>query len=99
MGQGFNVNVPELVSHARTVANISHQVQAVTSSAQAVNGDAFGVIGQFFAQAVIGACGDVVQGIVKVATSVDDVRKGLEAVAKTYSDIDAANAGTFAGKL
>ena len=99
MGQGFNVNVQELVNHTQTVATISSQVQAVTSSAQAVNGDAFGMIGQFFAQAIMGACGDVVQGIMKVATAVDDVRKGLEAVTQAYSEIDSANANTFAGKL
>ncbi|WP_156757597.1 type VII secretion target [Actinokineospora pegani] len=99
MGQSFNVNVQELVGHAKTVATISNQVNAATGSAQAVSGDAYGMIGQFFAQAIMGACGDVAQGIVKVATSVDDVRKGIEAVAKQYSDIDAANANTFAGKL
>lgn len=99
MGTGFNVNVQELVKHAATVATISSQVSAATGSAQSVSGDAFGMIGQFFAQAILGACGDVVQGITKVATSVDDVRKGIEAVAKEYQDIDSANADTFAGRL
>ncbi len=94
---GFNVNVQEMRVHARTVATLSTQVRSATGAAQAVSGDAYGVIGQFFASAILSACGDVLQGIQKVATAIDDVRKGLEDVAKEYEQIDLGNAATFGG--
>ena len=94
-GRAVSVTVAPGLPKASSAATLS----AAAGSAQAVSGDAIGVIGQFFAQAILGACGDVVQGITKVASSVDDVRKGIEAVAKEYQDIDTANANTFAGRL
>ncbi|WP_026424750.1 type VII secretion target [Actinokineospora inagensis] len=98
MGTGFNVNVAELRVHAGSVATCSAQAQAATGATQSVSDAAFGMIGQFFATAIMAACGDVLQGIQKVATAIDDVRKGVEAVARDYEQIDSGNAATFGGK-
>lgn len=98
MGSGFSVNVAEVRVHSRTVAACSAQVHSATGAAQSVPDGAYGVIGQFFASAILSACGDVVQGIARVATAVDDVRAGLEAVAEQYSSIDADIAATLDGK-
>lgn len=95
MASGFSVNVAEVRAHSRTVAACSAQVRSAIGSAQSVSDGAYGVIGQFFASAILGACGDVVQGIAKVATAVDDVREGLQAVADQYSSIDADIAATL----
>ncbi|GLZ43704.1 type VII secretion target [Actinokineospora sp. NBRC 105648] len=97
MGTGFNVNVAEMRVHARTVATCSTQVHSATGATQAVSDNAYGAIGQFFASAILSACGDVLQGIHKVATAIDDVRKGLEDVARDYEQIDLGNAATFGG--
>lgn len=97
MGNGFNVNVGEVRVHARTVATCSSQVRSTTGVAQLVGDGAYGVIGQFFASAILQACGDVLEGIQRVATAVDDVRAGLEAVAADYEQIDLGNAATFGG--
>ncbi|WP_436493545.1 type VII secretion target [Actinokineospora sp. HUAS TT18] len=98
MGSGFNVNVTEVRVHTRTVQTCSTQVHSATGSAQSVTDGAYGVIGQFFASAILSACGDVVQGIAKVAGSLDDVRQGLEDIAKEYENIDNANASTLNGR-
>ncbi|MGX7825488.1 type VII secretion target [Actinokineospora sp. 24-640] len=97
MGTGFTVNVAEVRGHARTVADCSGQVQGARDLAQLVSDNAYGVIGGFFASAILSACGDVLEGIQKVAAAVDDVRQGLEAVAADYEMIDQGNAVTFGG--
>ncbi|GAA3027186.1 type VII secretion target [Actinokineospora globicatena] len=99
MGTGFNVNVAEMRAHASTVATCAAQVQSATGATQSISGAAYGMIGQFFATAIMAACGDVLQGIQKVATAMDDVRKGLEDVARDYERIDLGNAATFGGRL
>ncbi len=97
MGNGFNVNVGEVRVHASTVATCSVRVRSSGGSAAAVSSGAYGLIGQFFADAILGACGDVLDGIQKVASAVDDVRAGLESVAADYEQIDFGNAKTLSG--
>ncbi|MGW5054828.1 type VII secretion target [Actinokineospora sp. NPDC004072] len=98
MGSGFNVNVAEVRGHSRTVADCSAQVDGARNLAQQVSGNAYGLIGSFFASALLSACGDVLEGIGRVAAAVDDVRQGLEAVADDYEAIDLGNAATFTGR-
>ena len=98
MGSGFNVSVPEVRGHARTVAACSAQVQGAQNLTQMVTDNAYGLIGSFFASAVLSACGDVLEGFQKVASAIDDVRQGLEAVAEDYEAIDLGNAATFGGR-
>ncbi|SDD28924.1 type VII secretion target [Actinokineospora iranica] len=98
MGSGFDVDVAAVRVHAHTVATISTRVGSATGSARSVSDGAYGLIGQFFATAITGACGDVLDGVRKVATAVDDVRAGLETVAREYERTDAGNAATFAGR-
>jgi uncharacterized protein YukE len=99
MGDGFNVNIAEMRGHARTVSECSAQVHGAQGITQQVGQDAYGLIGSFFASFILSACGDVLEGFQKVATAIDDVRQGLEAVAADYESIDMGNARTFGGRI
>jgi hypothetical protein len=93
MADGFDVNVNELRQHAQTVANIANLVNAACRVAQGnPSGNAYGVIGQFFAAAILSACGNVRDGIMKGAQSFMDVQNGLKAVADLYQQVDQAHA-------
>src|SRR2546430_13206253 len=93
MADGFNINLGELRTHASTVGGIAGQVNAASSAAQsALHGNAYGVIGQFLATALLAACGQTGQSIVQAAKSLSDVQAGLKAVADLYQQIDQAHA-------
>ncbi|WP_035307018.1 type VII secretion target [Actinokineospora inagensis] len=94
---GFDVNLGELRAHAATVAEVASEVSAATSGAQATSGNAFGVIGSFFAQAILAASGDVGEAFTKTAQAYQDVRSGLTTVADDYQRIDEAHAQVFGG--
>jgi len=90
---GFNVNVGEVREHSATVATLSSQVNSACQTASAsVHGNAYGVIGQFFAAALMGAGDQVRDGILKAAKSFVDVQAGLNAVADLYHQVDNAHA-------
>ena len=90
---GFNVNVAEVRVHSSTVATISSQVSSACQTASAsVHGDAYGMIGQFFAAALMMAGDQVREGILKAAKSFMDVQSGLNAVADLYHQVDQAHA-------
>jgi Excreted virulence factor EspC, type VII ESX diderm len=90
---GFNVNVAEVRVHSSTVATISSQVSSACQTASAsVHGDAYGMIGQFFAAALMMAGDQVREGILKAAKSFMDVQSGLKAVADLYQQVDQAHA-------
>lgn len=90
---GFNVNVAEVRVHSSTVATISSQVSSACQTATAsVHGDAYGMIGQFFAAALMMAGDQVREGILKAAKSFMDVQSGLKAVADLYQQVDQAHA-------
>lgn len=90
---GFNVNVGEVRVHSSTVATISSQVNSACQTAQAsVHDNAYGVIGQFFAAAIMLASDQVRDGFLKAAKSFLDVKSGLDAVANTYQQVDEARA-------
>lgn len=93
MGDSFSVNVAEVRSHATTVGTLAGQVREATTAAQtSVSGDAYGLIGQFFASAIIEACGTGQEGFAKAAQTVDQMRDGLNATAELYQGIDQSNA-------
>ena len=90
---GFNVDVGEVRAHSSTVATISSQVNSACQTAQAsVHDNAYGVIGQFFAAAIMLAGDQVRDGILKAAKSFLDVKHGLDAVADAYHKVDQAHA-------
>jgi len=90
---GFNVNLAELRTHSATVATLSSQVNSACQTASAsVHDNAYGVIGQFFAAALMMASDQVRDGILKAAKSFMDVKAGLDAVAKAYQEVDQAHA-------
>jgi len=93
---GFHVNVAEVRAHSSTVATISSQVSAACQTAQAsVHDNAYGVVGQFFAAALMMASDQVRDGILKAAKSFVDVKTGLDAVANRYQQVDQARADLF----
>jgi len=90
---GFNVNLGEVRVHSSTVATLSSQVSSAGQTAQAsVHDNAYGMIGQFFATAIMGASDQVRDGILKAARSFMDVQAGLTAVADLYQQVDQAHA-------
>lgn len=93
MVDDFTVNVGEVRVHSSTVASLSSQVNSACGSAQAsVHGDAYGMIGQFFAAAMMLASDQVRDGILKAAKSFLDVHTGLIAVADLYQEVDQRHA-------
>jgi hypothetical protein len=93
MGDGFHVNAGEVRVHSSTVATISTQVSSACGTAQAsVNDNAYGLIGQFFAAAIMLASDQVREGILKAAKSLNDVQTGLDAVADLYQRVDETHA-------
>lgn len=90
---GFNVNVGEVRVHSSTVATLSSQVSSACQTASASPHDnAYGVIGQFFAAALMLASDQVRDGILGAARSFLDVKAGLDAVADAYHQVDQARA-------
>jgi hypothetical protein len=93
MGDAFEINVGDLRQHASTVATISSEVNMACQLAQAaLQGNAYGVIGQFLALALMQAGGDVRDVILKAVKSFTDVQSGLKAVADLYEQVDKAHA-------
>ena len=85
MGDGFNVNVDEVRSHAQAVGDIAATVRSVAGGAQdSVSGGAFGQIAEFFASAVTGAADTVRQSMGHAGETVDQVRSGLNLAADGY---------------
>jgi uncharacterized protein YukE len=96
MADGFSINLDELRQHANTVSTISNQVNQASNAAQsALHGNAYGVIGQFFAAALMSACGQTGQSIMQAAKSLADIESGLKSVAQLYQQIDQARASMF----
>jgi hypothetical protein len=96
MGEGYDVDVGEVRAHSATVATISNQVGSACGTAQAsVHDNAYGMIGQFFAAAMMLAGDQARDGILKAAQSFADVRSGLSAVADLYQQVDVAHARLF----
>ena len=90
---GFNVNVGEMRVHSSTVATLSSQVNSACGTASAsVHDNAYGMIGQFFAAAIMVASDQVRDGILRAAKSFMDVQSGLKAVADLYQEVDRAQA-------
>lgn len=91
--ESFDVNVGEVRVHSSTVATLSSQVTSACQTAQAsVHDNAYGMIGQFFAAAIMLASDQVRDGILKAAKSFLDVQAGLAAVADLYQQVDEAHA-------
>lgn len=96
MGDGFDINVGEVRAHCSTVATLSSQVNSAGGPAQAsVHDNAYGVIGQFFAAAIMLASDDARDGILRAARSLTDVHSGLTAVVDAYQQVDQARADVF----
>lgn len=98
MGSQFSVDVGQVHQHASTVSGLAGQVQqAATTANSAVSGDAYGVIGQFFASAVLQACGDIQGGIGTAAQTMQSMSNGLRATGELYQRLDELGASGFQG--
>jgi methyl-accepting chemotaxis protein len=96
MGEGFNVVVGEVRSHAQTVTTIASQVRSASGGAQeSVGGGAFGQIGEFFASAITQACGELRTIGDRASQTVDQVQSGLSQVADAYQSVDDNHASLF----
>src|SRR2546421_427043 len=98
MSDSFNVTVAEVRKHADAVQKIASVVSGARSAAgPAVGEGSYGLVGEFFAAAISGAAGTVLEKIGSAAQSVADVRTGLLDTAADYERIDVAHAQAFAG--
>jgi type IV secretory pathway TrbL component len=98
MGNQFSVDVAQVQQHAGTVSGLAGQVQQAAGTANAaVSGDAYGVIGQFFASAILQACGDIQGGITTAAQTMQSVSNGLKASGELYQRLDELSAAGFSG--
>jgi methyl-accepting chemotaxis protein len=96
MGEGFDVVVGEVRSHAETVTTIASQVRSASGGAQdSVGGGAFGQIGEFFASAITQACGELRAIGDRASQTVDQVQSGLSQVADAYQRVDDNHASIF----
>jgi hypothetical protein len=96
MGEGFNVLVGEVRTHASTVTTIASQVRSASGGAQeSVGGGAFGQIGEFFAAAISQACGELQSIGDRASQTVDQVQSGLLQVADAYQSVDDNHASLF----
>jgi hypothetical protein len=96
MGSGFNVSIGEVRAHATTVTTVATMVRSASGNAQdSVGGDAFGQIGQFFAQAISQAADQLREGINRASQTVEQVQSGLDQVADAYEAIDERHMSLF----
>jgi len=96
MGEGFNVSVDEVRSHAQTVGNIAANVQSAAGNASdSVSGGAFGQIAEFFASAITSAADVVRQSMTDAGQTVGQVQSGLNQVANSYQAIEDEHVRVF----
>ncbi|MET0132188.1 MAG: type VII secretion target [Kibdelosporangium sp.] len=96
-GGAFDVQIDQLLSHATTVADLANDARNAAATAQAaLSGEAFGLIGQFLAAAILQATGDAKQGLAKAAQTIADVNTGLVKSARAYQEIDRRHAAFLA---
>jgi hypothetical protein len=96
MGEGFNVNVGEVRTHAQAVGDVAADVRSVAGGAQdSVSGGAFGEIAEFFASAITGAADAVRQTMNGASQNVDQVQSGLNLAADGYQAIEERHVQVF----
>ena len=96
MGEGFNVNIDEVRTHAETVGTVAANVRSVAGGAQdSVSGGAFGQIAEFFASAITGAANEVRQTMNGASQTVDQVQTGLTLVADGYQSMEERHITVF----
>lgn len=96
MGEGYNVSIAEVRSHAETVSGIAADVRSVAGGAQdSVSGGAFGEIAEFFASAITGAADVVRQTMNGASQNVDQVQTGLSLAADGYQALEERHVQVF----
>jgi Excreted virulence factor EspC, type VII ESX diderm len=94
----FDVQIDQLLKHATTVADMAANARNAAATAQAaLSGDAFGVIGQFLAAAILQASAEAKEGLTRAAQTITDVNSGLLKTAKAYHDTDQRHARFLTG--
>lgn len=93
----FDVQIDQLLNHATTVAGLAEDARNAAATAQAVlSGDAFGLLGQFLAVAILQASTEAKDALGKAAQTVSDVNTGLLTSADAYQNTDRRHATVFA---
>lgn len=96
MGEGFNVSVDEVRTHAQSVGDVAENVRSVAGGAQdSVSGGAFGEIAEFFASAITGAADVVRQTMNGASQNVDQVKTGLNLAADGYQAMEERHVQVF----
>jgi hypothetical protein len=96
MSDSFNVHIDQLLAHADTVLQLANEARSAASTAQAaLDGNAYGVIGQFLAALLLQATGEAKNGMSKAAQTISDVNTGLVSAARVYQDTDRRHATTL----
>ncbi|QUH04461.1 hypothetical protein HUO13_30075 [Saccharopolyspora erythraea] len=86
---GFRADVPTIKEHAGKVQGFTERVKTAHGAAQtSMSSDAFGVFGQFLAQAVITQCNEVKSTIESGGKSLDSIKKALDDTAADYEATD-----------
>lgn len=96
MSDSFNVQIDQLLAHADTVLQLANDARSAANTAQAaLNGNAYGVIGQFLAALLLQATGDAKDGMNKAAQTISDVNTGLLSTVKAYQHTDTKHSTVF----
>jgi hypothetical protein len=98
VSDSFNVQTDQLLKHADAVLQLANDARSAANTAQAaLNGNAYGVIGQFLAALLLQATGDAKDGITKAAQTISDVNTGLLNTVKAYQHTDTKHSNVFKG--
>ena len=97
---GFEVRPDAVAAHARDTAELARRVQTAAEAGQAtqaMNGEAYGVIGQVFAQQAQVSVERGVHVLASTASTGQAMADGLESSAACYRQVERDNAGLLGG--
>lgn len=99
-GDGFLVQADAVQAHAREVAEFARRVQASAAAGQAtqaMDAEAYGLIGQVFAGQAKAAVDGAVRVLGSTAGAGHVMASGLEATAECYRQTERANTALLGG--
>jgi hypothetical protein len=98
---GFEVRPDAVAGHAREVAELVGRVQAAATAGeatQAMDGTAYGLIGQAFARQARAAVDGGVRVLASTAGTGHAMAAGLESSAACYRQVERDNTGLLGGR-
>lgn len=97
---GFEVRPDAVTSHSREVAGLVSRVRAAASAGQAtqaMDGTAYGLIGQVFAEQARVAVDGGVRVLASIAATGQAVAAALESSVASYRQVERGNTGVLGG--